>query len=133
MACGKIARADRRPAGAGTSPRRNASEDKWLRAGAAWGLGRLGDPRAVDRLLLLLKDTKVRVRKEAAWALGSIADERAVPGLTEALDDSGGNVSATRRGTHSLPSAPNTTMSAGTATNPSLTRTVSRVGFFWQN
>ena len=43
------------------------------------GLGGLGDPRALDRSLPLLKDPKGRVRKEAAWALGSIADERAVP------------------------------------------------------
>ena len=66
------------------------STRKWLRAGAAWGLGKLRDPRAVEPLILLLKDPKKQVRKNAAWALGNIGDKRAVPGLTECLGDEDG-------------------------------------------
>ena len=68
------------------------SDDKWLRTGSAWGLGKLRDPRAVDPLLPLLRDKKKIVRKTAAWALGTIADERAIVSLTQTLTDEDADV-----------------------------------------
>jgi len=58
-----------------------------LRAGAAWGLGKLHDSRAVEPLIQLLRDKKKMVRLNAIWALGNIDDNRAITGLSELLRD----------------------------------------------
>jgi HEAT repeat protein len=66
------------------------SEEKWLRIGAAWGLGRLGSrggSAAVPFLIELLNDPKRDVRKTASWALGRIGDERAIEPLKRAEQD----------------------------------------------
>jgi len=54
---------------------------------AAWILGRIGDPRAVDSLISVLSAEKAYVRAEATWALGSIKDTRATVALLEAIND----------------------------------------------
>jgi HEAT repeat protein len=51
------------------------------RWGAAQGLGRLRDIRALDPLLDALHDEDWRVRFKAAWALGELGDRRALPAL----------------------------------------------------
>jgi HEAT repeat protein len=48
--------------------------------------------RAVDPLLLLLKDKKKLVRKMAAYALGVIGNDRAIAALMETLSDDAGEV-----------------------------------------
>jgi len=60
-------------------------EDPWIRAGAAFALGEIGDTRAVDLLISVLKDEDSTVREEAAGALGKISDLKAVDPLIEAL------------------------------------------------
>lgn len=50
-------------------------------------LGRLGDPRAVDGLLAILKDKAFRFRREVVTALGRIRDARAIDGLLMTLDN----------------------------------------------
>jgi HEAT repeat protein len=49
-------------------------------------LGRIGDTRAVDPLIALLKERRRDIHKEVAEALGRIGDKRAVEPLIEALD-----------------------------------------------
>jgi HEAT repeat protein len=58
-----------------------------VRTGAAWALGKLGDPRAVEPLIETLNDPKPRVRKDAAWALGRLGDDRAASPLNNLLQD----------------------------------------------
>ena len=58
-----------------------ADPDPTLRWKGAEALGRLGDPRAVDDLILALQDGDRLVRKKAVWALGSIGDPRAISPL----------------------------------------------------
>ncbi len=43
-----------------------------VRSQAAFALGRLGDPRAMDALTAALKDANPDVRGQAAFALGQI-------------------------------------------------------------
>ena len=43
------------------------------------------DPRAVEPLVVALKDKDGAVRTAAVWALERIGDARASPGLVEAL------------------------------------------------
>ena len=52
-----------------------------FRWGAAQGLGRLRDLRALEPLLDTLNDEDWRVRFKAAWALGELGDRRALPAL----------------------------------------------------
>ena len=59
-----------------------------VRTMAAWALGRIKDPRAVEPLLGTLKDSDPRARASAAIALGNIKDTRAVGPLQAALNDS---------------------------------------------
>jgi HEAT repeat protein len=50
-------------------------------------LGIMGDEKAVDALILVLKDKNRFVRQEAITALGKIGGERIVESLTQALGE----------------------------------------------
>jgi HEAT repeat protein len=65
----------------------DAQRDARLRWRAAEVLGRIGDRRAVEPLIALLKDEDAGVREAAAMALGRIRDPNAVQPLTAALED----------------------------------------------
>ena len=43
-----------------------------VREQAAFALGQIRDPRAIDGLTVALKDTNAAVRRQAAFALGQI-------------------------------------------------------------
>lgn len=59
-----------------------------VRGAAAWGLGRIGNRKAVEPLIkILLEDENGFVRSGAANALGSIKDEKAVEALKKAMND----------------------------------------------
>ena len=58
-----------------------------VRARAAWGLGLVGDERAVEPLVAALQSPHAELRKQAAWALGLRGDRRALRALTSALED----------------------------------------------
>lgn len=58
-----------------------------LRKSAAKALGLLGNPDAIDALVVALSDKDFKVRKSAARSLGQIGDERAAPALAAAVDD----------------------------------------------
>lgn len=55
------------------------------RIDAAWALGELGDPRAVEYLINVLSDPDDTVRYNVVKALGNLGDNKAVPYLTRAL------------------------------------------------
>lgn len=67
---------------------------RWYRRrDAAYALGRIGDPRAVELLIaVLLTDKSFRVRERAAFDLGIIGDTQAVEALIAALKDEDYNV-----------------------------------------
>ena len=50
-------------------------------------LGIIGDEKAVDALILVLKDRDRFVRQEAVTALGKIGGGRSVQPLTQALEE----------------------------------------------
>ena len=54
---------------------------------AAFVLGKLGDARAVEPLIVALKDEDMNIRFTATLALGQLADTRAVEPLIAALKD----------------------------------------------
>lgn len=59
-----------------------------VRMGAAYTLGEIGDTRAVESLIPVLReDQEERVRTQAAHALGQLGDKRAIQPLIEALKD----------------------------------------------
>ena len=60
----------------------------WLGPKAARALGEIGDPMAVEPLVVALCDRHDDVRKAAAEALGAIGDERALTPLSRTLEDS---------------------------------------------
>jgi hypothetical protein len=60
--------------------------DPLIRAHAAAAIGALGDARAVDPLLDLLRDTHPLVRMQTAIALSKLGDAKAVRGLVDAID-----------------------------------------------
>ena len=60
--------------------------DSNVRSVAAWTLGRLKDPRAVDVLIAHFRDADPFVRLECVEALGRIG-EAAIPALVVALDE----------------------------------------------
>jgi HEAT repeat protein len=62
-------------------------EDCWVCLRAAEALGKIGDPRAVEHLIVALHDGDSGVRGNAATALGMIGDPRAVEHLIVALQD----------------------------------------------
>jgi len=64
-------------------------DQDYVGAAAAYALGTIGDPRAVDRLVDVVQDDRRDwlVRGQAVWALGEIGDERAFPVVLAALED----------------------------------------------
>jgi HEAT repeat protein len=62
------------------------SRDEHIRTDAAWALGQIGDPRAVEPLIAILRRGPSSARQTAAWALGQIGDPRAVEPLVSALN-----------------------------------------------
>jgi HEAT repeat protein len=63
-------------------------EDPLVRGNAAAAMGALGDSRAVDPLLNVLRDSHPLVRTQTALALGKLGDRRAVAPLVDAVDQS---------------------------------------------
>ncbi len=55
-------------------------------ASVAWILGEIGDKKAIDSLVVVLKTGRYSERREAAVALGKIGDTRAFEPLRDALD-----------------------------------------------
>jgi len=68
-----------------TAARRKISNNT-IRYEAAKELGDIGDKRAVEPLIVALRDEYDRVQKEAAIALGKLGDKRAVMPLIVAMD-----------------------------------------------
>lgn len=64
-----------------------SDESPWARCVAANALGQIGDARALDALLEVLKCDNPALRTAAARALGSVPDARAVEPLIAALED----------------------------------------------
>jgi hypothetical protein len=58
-----------------------------IRRRAAFELGMIGDPRAIEPLIVALQDEVSDVRDSAATALGKIGDPRAIEPLIVALQD----------------------------------------------
>ncbi|NMC77990.1 MAG: HEAT repeat domain-containing protein [Chloroflexi bacterium] len=67
-------------------------QDQELRRAAIFGLGHMGDARAVEPLIAVLRDADSIVREFAARALGQIGDARAVEPLIVALEDNAATV-----------------------------------------
>lgn len=61
--------------------------DDDVRWKAAWSLGKIGSPEALDALITGLNDDTAIVRQQSAMALGLIGREEAVTPLIEALED----------------------------------------------
>ncbi len=62
--------------------------ENWrVRQCAAEKLGKIGNPRAAEPLIMLLKDRCSSVREAAAKSLGQIGNESAIQALKEALND----------------------------------------------
>jgi HEAT repeat protein len=61
--------------------------NKDIRLGIIEALGEIGDPKAVEPLIMLLEDRNNEIRWEAALALGAIGDTRAIGPLKGALKD----------------------------------------------
>ncbi|MGY5852167.1 MAG: HEAT repeat domain-containing protein, partial [Candidatus Thorarchaeota archaeon] len=63
-------------------------EEYWLiREGAAGALGRIKDKRAVDTLLVTLKDDHEMIRCNSAWSLAELKVKRTLKALIEATKD----------------------------------------------
>ncbi len=62
-------------------------QDPFVRGHAAACAGALGDPRLVDTLLNLLRDSHPFVRTRTAIALSRIGDLKAMPALASIIDD----------------------------------------------
>ncbi|MFC1993066.1 HEAT repeat domain-containing protein [Chloroflexota bacterium] len=61
------------------------NRDSNVRRSAAETIGIMGDEKAVDSLITVLKDDNRFVRQEAVKALGKIGGARALESLTQAL------------------------------------------------
>lgn len=70
-------------------------EDALARGNAAAVAGALGDPRAVDSLLNLLRDEDPFVRAHTARALGKVGNRRAIGPLVDVVDESPPGVART--------------------------------------
>jgi len=76
------------PVGSFTAIQRlGRSGDSRTRVKAAWQLGRLKSPVAVEELVKALDDVSLPVREQAATSLGEIGDARAVRPLVSKLTD----------------------------------------------
>jgi HEAT repeat protein len=64
-----------------------SDKQDYVRAVAAWTLGKIGDKGAVDPLIACLKDDALIVRENVAESLGKIADMRAFESLIGCLQD----------------------------------------------
>jgi HEAT repeat protein len=62
------------------------------RRNAAWALGALDDPKAVQPLIGALRDPAAMVRRQTAWALGAIDNSAAVDALVATLKDTDADV-----------------------------------------
>lgn len=71
----------------GISQNDTTQEARGIRAHAAATLGDIGDPCAVEPLIVALKDSDIHVRCAAARALGKIGDPRATEPLTLILKE----------------------------------------------
>ncbi|MFT5145029.1 MAG: HEAT repeat protein [Rhodothermales bacterium] len=58
-----------------------------IRADAAWALGSIEDPAAIEVLSLAATDASPLVREKSVWALGALEEPAAVPHLAKALAD----------------------------------------------
>lgn len=56
-----------------------------VRAACAWGLGALGDVKALDSLVQVVQAGDGPIQRCAAWALGALADRRAISPLLRTL------------------------------------------------
>lgn len=63
-----------------------------VREAAAWSLGELENPRAIDGLTQAANDPTTAVRLAAVWALQEMEDERAAPALLRALEDASADI-----------------------------------------
>lgn len=57
-----------------------------IRSRAAYSLGLIGGPEALDRLAVMLQDRSSNARNNAAFGLARHGDVRALPGILEMLD-----------------------------------------------
>jgi HEAT repeat protein len=73
-----------------------------VRQSAAYALGKLGEPRAVDPLIAFLKDEDWRVRHSAAGALGEYHESRVVEPLVATLNDANDNRDVRKASAESL-------------------------------
>jgi len=69
----------------------NSKED-WRRQHCAIALGKIGNKKAVDPLIIALQDEANDVRGSSATALGRIGSEKSVDALITALQDEANNV-----------------------------------------
>ena len=69
--------------------------DSVVRLRAAWALGRIGDPRATEKLMKALRDGDWSVRMRAAQALGNLRARPAVDALLLATRDGNADVRRT--------------------------------------
>ena len=56
-----------------------------VRCDATRALGEIGNPKAVDKIIVMLKDEWVNVRIYAVTSLGKLGDKKAVPALIEVM------------------------------------------------
>ncbi|MBI5208261.1 MAG: HEAT repeat domain-containing protein [Candidatus Firestonebacteria bacterium] len=68
------------------------TSDSQTRIKLIYILGNMKNSKAVDPLMVMLKDKEPTIREKAAWALGEIKDERAVKSLISAMNDKDSNV-----------------------------------------
>lgn len=61
------------------------NKDPFIRKDAAFAMGKIGNPKAVDALIEALNDQEPKVRCNSSWALGKINDNRAVQPLINLL------------------------------------------------
>lgn len=67
---------------------KNLSHQSWIeRWSAAYSLGELRNPIAVDPLIMAIRDRDFDVRRAVVEALGKIGDQKATPYIISALDD----------------------------------------------